>query len=566
MTKIRIALAQINPTVGDLSGNKEKILDYIKRAESAGSDIVLFPELALCGYPPEDLLLKRHFIENNIKVLRSISKETSNIIAVVGFVDSDGKGNIYNAAAVLYNRKVMGVYHKIKLPNYGVFDEKRYFIPGKRNYVFDIGDMCFGVSICEDIWDEDGVYISQVNGGADVLFNISASPYHAGKKNLRKKILRKRVRQTNAWICYLNLVGGQDELVFDGGSFAFNRDGKIVASGNHFEEDLICFDIDTKSFALNKKKHLVNKDLVRIPLHKNKKKRKCSKHIAKSLNHIEEIYKALVLGTRDYVQKNKFKKVVIGLSGGVDSALSAVIASDALGEGNVIGVSMPSQYSSKETQVDTKRLTDNLGIRLIVIPIQTIYEKYLDILSREFEGLGFDVTEENLQARIRSNILMAFSNKFSWLVLTTGNKSENSVGYCTLYGDMAGGFSIIKDVSKTNVYKLSNYRNAVESSDLIPSSIIRRAPSAELREGQKDQDTLPPYDVLDKILKDYIEEDRSFEEIVLRNGKASIVRDVIAMVDRNEYKRRQSPPGVKITPKAFGRDRRLPITNKYKTG
>ena len=564
VSTIRIAMAQINPTVGDLQANRTKIIDYIGRAKNLEADIILFPELAVCGYPPEDLLLKKHFINDNIKSLRSIQKETSDIIAVVGFVDTDKRGNIYNAAAVLHKGKLIRVYHKIKLPNYGVFDEKRYFTPGTRNYVFDISPLCFGVSICEDIWESNGVYKAQVDGGAHLLINISASPFHAGKKNVRKQVLKRRVQETHACICYLNLVGGQDELVFDGGSIILDRQGDIIASGKHFEEDLICADINTKFLVSHTKSSLKNVFLIKLPFKEKKKKKKCLSHIIKPLKSIEEMYKALVLGTQDYVKKNGFEKVVIGLSGGIDSTLTVVIACDALGKENVIGISMPSQYTSQGTKDDAQRVARSLGIRFIEVPIHTIYEKYLDVMSHEFQGLGFDVTEENLQARIRSNILMAFSNKFSWLVLTTGNKSETAVGYCTLYGDMAGGFSVIKDVSKTHVYKLARYRNTLEGKELIPKSVICRAPSAELRENQKDQDTLPPYAILDPILKEYIEEDRSFEEIVLQNDRASIVRDVITMVDRNEYKRRQSPPGIKITPKAFGRDRRLPITNRYK--
>lgn len=565
---LRIGLAQINPTVGDLRKNAEKIIDFIVRAKKHKPDILVFPELAICGYPPEDLLLKSHFVEDNLKALHSLAGKISDIIIIVGFVDTDKICNIYNAAAIISNGKLKGVYHKMELPNYGVFDEKRYFAPGKENVVFKLGKLTFGVNICEDIWKAEGPCEVQADAGAKLLINISASPYHAGKGRLRERMLIERARKNKAFICYANLVGGQDEIVFDGGSFIFNPAGKLVASGKQFGEDLIIADLDMGSAIKGKKKVPYSKNVKVINISYKKsitKKLPLPGHAPKRSGHVEEIYNALVLGTRDYVIKNGFKKVVMGLSGGIDSSLTAVIACDAIGKENVNGISMPSQYSSKGTQDDAKILADNLGIKFIEVPIKDTFDSYLKTLSKEFAGLKPDASEENLQARIRGNILMALSNKFGWLVLTTGNKSETSVGYCTLYGDMAGGFAVIKDVPKTLVYELSKFRNKKEDRPIIPKTVLSREPSAELRRNQKDEDTLPPYFVLDPILKAYVEEDRSFEEMVVKKKfNSKLVRDVINMVDKNEYKRRQSPPGIKITSKAFGRDRRLPITNRYK--
>ena len=561
---LRIAMAQINSTVGDLGGNRAKIVEYMNRAKKLEADIVLFPELALCGYPPEDLLLKKHFVRDNMKVLRTMVKESLGITAIVGCVDIDKRGNVYNAAAVLHNGKLKGIYHKINLPNYSVFDEKRYFAAGKKSYIFSLGSVCFGVTICEDIWDEQGNYREQVMRGAQVLMNISASPFHAGKRNIRERMLKERARKSKTHICYLNLVGGQDELVFDGGSFVLDNKGRKVAASKFFDEDLRCVDIPLSSLARRTIKTSRRVSLITLPSRmRDKKRKKIEQRMVKPPSPLAEIYQALVLGTHDYVIKNGFKKVVLGLSGGIDSALTATIACDAIGKENVIAVAMPSTYSSQETRNDTKRLAHNLDIRLITVPIEDIYEMYMRVLRTGFKGKGADETEENIQARIRGNILMAFSNKFGWLVLTTGNKSETAVGYCTLYGDMAGGFAVIKDVSKLYVYRLVAHRNAISKRGIIPKSIIERPPSAELRPNQKDQDSLPPYSLLDVILKDYIEADKSFEEIVSRKGRQSIVRDVIKKVDRNEYKRRQAPPGIKITPKSFGKDRRLPITNRY---
>ncbi|MCQ9208234.1 MAG: NAD+ synthase, partial [Omnitrophica bacterium] len=410
---LRIALAQINPNVGDLRGNSEKIADFIKQAQALEADIVVFPELAICGYPPEDLLLKEHFVRDNLKALHSLVKKISGLVAIIGFVDKDREGNLYNAAGIIQNGKLRGVCHKIELPNYGVFDERRYFQPGKRPFIFALEKIIFGVNICEDIWQAKGVALAQAKKGAKVIINISASPYYTGKGNLRKKILAERARQTKAYICYNNLVGGQDELVFDGGSMVLDQNGKGIIYGKQFAEDLIVADLP---IITGKRKNRYSVKKPDLPRKKHEK-----------LDKMAEIYSALVLGTGDYIRKNNFKKVVIGLSGGIDSALTALIAAEAVGCENVIGISMPSQYSSPGTQADAKILANNLGIKFIVVPINRIFDTYLALFAKEFAGLKQDVTEENLQARIRGNILMAFSNKFGWLVLTTGNKSETSV-------------------------------------------------------------------------------------------------------------------------------------------
>jgi len=538
-------MAQINPIVGDLDGNGQKIIEYILRAKEKGIDILSFPEMAVCGYPPEDLVFKSHFVKNNIETLHRIIKYADGITIIVGFVDSDREGNIYNAAGICHNQKLAGVYHKMNLPNYGVFDEKRHFTPGKKPLVFILDETIIGLNICEDIWIQDGPTAFQANiGNASIILNSSASPYHIGKGKLREEILTKQAVDNGIMIYYNNLVGGQDELVFDGGSMIINQQGKVVAYGKQFEEDLIVVGAGLAP-ALSGMQEIIGAGFTPTLL----------------LDELEEIYQALVLGTHDYVHKNGFNRVVIGLSGGIDSALVATIAVDAIGTENVVGISMPSQYSSHETQQDARRLTENLGIEFLVVPIRGIFEMYLNTMSQEFAGLSADVTEENLQARIRGNIIMSFSNKFGWLVLTTGNKSEMGVGYCTLYGDMAGGFAVIKDVPKTLIYRLAEYRNSIKT--VIPEGILTRPPSAELKENQTDQDTLPPYEILDSILEAYIERDKSSEEIVMLGFEPDTVNRVIKMVDTSEYKRRQSSPGIKITPKAFGRDRRLPITNRY---
>jgi len=531
---LKIALAQINPTVGDLTGNARKILEYVQQAQAQGADLVVFPELALCGYPPEDLLLKKHFVADNIKTLHALAEKFSNISVIVGFVDCDRKGKIYNAAAFISDGKVTDVYYKQELPNYGVFDEKRYFSCGKNTGILTIKGETIAVNICEDIWIEKAGYRSQAAAGAKMLINISSSPYHAGKLKMRQELLTRRSREMQAYIVYVNAIGGQDELVFDGGSMVLSPEGKVFARAKQFEEQLL---------------------LVALPQ---------EGRVEPLLDETAEIYQALVLGTRDYAFKNGFKKVALGLSGGVDSALVACIARDAFGRENVTAISMPSSFNSKATRTDARQLAVNLGIEFKEIPIEGIFADYLKTLAPYFSGRPADTAEENIQARIRGNILMAFANKFGGLILTTGNKSEMAVGYCTLYGDMSGGYAVIKDVFKTKVYTLARYRNSLEKEALIPESILLRAPSAELRDDQTDEVTLGAYADLDKVLMEYIEGRASYQDIVAGGMDPKLVSRTIRLVDANEYKRRQAPPGVKITPCAFGKDWRLPITNRYK--
>lgn len=577
MRTLRIGLCQINTTVGDIEGNTKKILDYIVKGKRMGVDLLVFPEMAVTGYPPEDLLLMPKFIEANLKAIREIAKETLSITAIVGFVNKDG--DIFNSAALLHNGNLVDIYSKIYLPNYGVFDEDRYFRPGKENFIFTLKSIPIGLSICEDLWyPGDPIRTQALYGGAELIINISSSPYHAGKMALREKLISTRASDNIAIIAYCNLVGGQDELVFDGGSMIFDQRGEIIAKGKQFEEDLVVADLDMEGvFRMRlhdprirrerlseEQKGLRRIDLNEIRVLSKRKKPILPRRDIKSFDPISEIYSALVLGTGDYVRKNGFRTVLVGLSGGIDSALTASIAVDALGRNGVVGVSMPSKYTSKASLEDAKELSKNLGIRLITIPIDEIFKVYLKTLSPSFKGLKPDVTEENIQARIRGNILMALSNKFGSLVLTTGNKSEMSVGYCTLYGDMAGGFAVLKDVPKTLVYQLARYKNEKERRPIIPENVFIKPPSAELKPNQKDEDSLPPYHILDPILQAYVEEDKGVEEISKMGFKEELVREVIQMVDRNEYKRRQSPPGVKITHRALGKDRRLPVTNKYR--
>ncbi|RKY62728.1 MAG: NAD+ synthase [Candidatus Latescibacterota bacterium] len=574
MSVFRIALAQINATVGDLEGNAEKVLQFAEEARKAGAELVAFPELALTGYPPEDLLLKPSFIEENIRVLKQLAPELEGIVSVVGFVDKDT--DIYNAAAVVADGKLIGVYHKVYLPNYGVFDEHRYFRPGSEYPVFVLNGMAFGINICEDIWYPGGpTYFQSLKGDADLIVNISASPYHMGKGYHRERMLSTRASDNIVMVAFVNMVGGQDELVFDGHSLVYDERGEKLAEGAWFEEELLVVDLpigevfrtrlhDPRRRRVRSEELDGNVPRISLPSPRPSPKPQITPPRRKPLGLEEEVYRALVLGTRDYVRKNGFRKVVVGLSGGIDSSLTAVIAVDALGPENVVGVAMPSQYSSEASLRDARDVAENLGIQFLVLPIRSIFEAYLRTLSEVFKGLKPDVAEENIQARIRGNLLMALSNKFGWLVLTTGNKSEVSVGYCTLYGDMAGGFGVLKDVPKTLVYRLAEYRNSVGEKPVIPRSVLEKPPSAELRPGQRDTDTLPPYEILDSIIEAYIEHDRSPKEIVEMGMKEEVVKKVVQMVDRNEYKRRQAPPGVKITPRAFGKDWRLPITNRFR--
>ena len=555
---LRIAAAQINSTVGDLEGNAGKIIKYIQRTEGFGVDIICFPELALTGYPPEDLLLKPKFVQDNLAKLKELAKYVDDVVAVVGFVDKRGP-DLYNAAAIIYKRKIYGICHKVCLPNYGVFDEKRYFSAGDKPCIYKFGKAVFGVNICEDIWHKNGPIAQDVMLGAKLILNINASPYHAGKIKLREAIIRSQAKTNKVCIAYTNLIGGQDELVFDGQSMIVDASGKIVSKAEAFKEDLLIVDLKIPDSKIKRSQKVITiSDEPRV-----RERTQLPKRDIKPLEPIAEIYQALILGLHDYVSKNGFQKVVVGLSGGIDSSLVATLAVDALGKENVIGVFMPTRYSSSDSETDASQLAANLGIKFIKVSAEQIYNMYLVVLEPHFVGSERNIAEENLQARIRGNILMAFSNKFGWLVLTTGNKSEMSTGYATLYGDMAGGFAIIKDVPKTLVYKLSRYRNSL--SLVIPERVFTKAPTAELKPNQKDSDILPIYDTLDPILKAYVEEDKDLNNIVSSGFDRETARRVLNMVDKSEYKRRQSPPGIKITPKAFGRDRRMPITNKYKS-
>ncbi|MEE8136427.1 MAG: NAD+ synthase [Thermodesulfobacteriota bacterium] len=574
----RIALAQINARVGDIEGNLNKILRYLSSAKDSGVDILCFPELSVTGYPPEDLLLKPDFINDSIDAVQQVRKASENITVILGYPDK--KEDIYNAAAIIHDKKLIDVYHKRYLPNYGVFDEYRYFQSGVRAPVYKLGDVIFGVNICEDIWyPGDPTRRQALLGDAQIIINISSSPYYASKVASRERMLVTRARDNSVNVVFCNMVGGQDELVFDGHSVVIGESGNIIARAKSFEEDLLIADINVNRVFRSrihdprrrKERHALElhsqkAEIVQIGVKRNKVKIKPSiqSRVEDFYPDEEEILRALILGTKDYVTKNGFKKVVIGLSGGIDSALVAAIAVEALGSDNVVGVAMPSMYSSKESVTDSEKLSANLGIEIVKVPIEKAFKSYLEVFSDVFAGKKEDITEENLQARIRGNILMALSNKFGWLVLTTGNKSEMSVGYCTLYGDMAGGFAVIKDVPKTIVYTISKFYNKSKGKELIPKSILVKPPSAELSPDQLDTDSLPPYDVLDPILKAYVEDDLGIDEIVSQGFKRSMVKKIIKMVDQNEYKRRQAPPGIKITARAFGKDRRFPITNLYK--
>jgi len=562
---LRVALAQINLVVGDFNFNADKIKQYLKQAKRMGADVVLFPELAITGYPPEDLLLKESFLKQCDKNLKKISRYTKGLTAIIGFAEKKGKA-IYNSAALLSDGKHIGTCRKMLLPNYGVFDEKRYFHEGNSPVKFRLKGATLGITICEDLWEDSGPgKILCGQGNVDLLLNISSSPFHKGKGKTREKMIQQRARSYRSHIAYVNLVGGQDELVFDGQSLVVAPDGKIIIQGNSFTEELICSDI-----ALNPKspKKLYSKTNIRsyqIPasLSKQKKYPPLSVYAYNKKSEVENIFSALVLGTQDYVSKNGFSKAVLGLSGGIDSALTAVVASKALGAKNVIGVLMPSPHSSEGSVQDSLSLAKNLGIQTLILPIEKAMKAYDQILGKVFKGTDSDLAEENIQARIRGNLLMALSNKKGWMVLATGNKSEFSVGYCTLYGDMAGGFAVIKDVPKIWVYKISHWVNSKK--EIIPESILTKAPSAELRPDQKDTDTLPPYDLLDPILLKYIEEDKSVGKIKVSGLSTADIKRVANLVDASEYKRRQGPPGVKITPKAFGKDRRLPITTNSRS-
>lgn len=567
MRALRIGLAQINPTVGDLAANARLIIDRIAQARAAGVDLLVFPELALTGYPPEDLVLRPTFIADVRLALDEIVPTTKGMTVMVGCVDRTEAG-LHNAAAICHDGALVAVYHKHRLPNYGVFDEKRYFIPGTRPCVFVTQGVAIGPSICEDIWDADGPCVEQVRaGGAEVIVNLSASPYHAGKWREREAMLAGRATEHGVWVCYVNMIGGQDELVFDGHSLVMDARGRVVARGRQFEEDLVYVDLVLDGpLRQGDARRMILPPIVRPVAPKNHPKppRPTRPGPEAPQTPESEVYDALVLGTKDYCRKNGFESAVVGVSGGIDSALTTAIAVDALGKDRVLGLFMPSAYTSTESEEEVQELVTRLGIRLITLPIQALFETYLAGLFEAFQGRQADTTEENLQARIRGTLLMAVSNKFGALVLTTGNKSEMSTGYATLYGDMAGGLAVIKDVPKTLVYALARYRNTLPEPVFAPR-VLTRPPTAELRPGQFDTDNLPPYEILDPILQAYIEEHRSIHEIETLGYDPAMIRRVVEMVERSEYKRRQAPPGIKITQRAFGKDRRVPITHRYRS-
>jgi len=569
---MRLALAQVNTTVGDIDANAEKIRDYLDRAQSEGAQLVVFPELAINGYPPEDLLLKTHFLDAGMRVLEAVAKSVKGIVALVGFAEHSE--DVYNSLAVLADGEIKGIYRKMYLPNYGVFDEQRYFQVGDSPAVVRANGTTIGLTVCEDIWEPGPPASDEALAGAEVIVNISASPYHINKGSERERMLVQRARDNLAYIVFCNQVGGQDELVFDGYSLVIDQDGELVARGPQFAEELVVCDIDPTTAQQVRLRDTRHRPAARQRPHPTLlgefevPARHSATEIggprAKPMEPDEEVYSALTLGLRDYVHKNGFERVLFGLSGGIDSALVACIAVDALGSDRVACAVMPSPHSSTGTQADARQIAANLGIECFDLPIEPVMRAYHETLADRFAGTEPGLAEENIQARIRGGLLMALSNKFGWLVITTGNKSEISVGYATLYGDMVGGFGVLMDVPKTLVYRLAHFRNSRMTDGPIPRSVIERAPSAELKPDQRDQDRLPAYDVLDPILVAYVEEDQGREQLIRRGFPEKVVDEVIELVDRAEYKRRQSPPGLKISPKAFGRDRRMPITNKFR--
>ena len=556
---VKIALAQMDLPVGDITGNEERIRRGIERAADLGAQIIAFPELAVTGYPPEDLVLKRSFLEANVAAMGRIAESAGDQLVVFGFVEPAGT-RLYNSAAVCQHGEVLAVYRKHLLPNYGVFDERRYFSAGRGHFLFETADAVVGVTICEDAWGNDGPVVRQGKAGAQVIVNINASPFHKDKIGERTEMLAERARRADASIAYVNAVGGQDELVFDGGSLAVGPDGELLARFPQFVEHLAIVELPVGSTASNKG----HPSITRVPVELPAGSGSVDNVVAPDLPAIEEVYEALRLGLRDYASKNGFSKVVIGLSGGIDSTLTAVIAADAMGPEAVLGVSMPSEFSSSHSVDDAKALAAELGIEMLQIPIAGPYRAYLASLEETFGPVEMGLAEENLQARIRGTLLMAISNRYGHLLLATGNKSEMACGYATLYGDMAGGFALLKDVFKTEVYELCRFRNTVSS--VVPDNVLTKPPSAELRPEQRDSDSLPPYEVLDPILEAYIENDLGVADIEEMGHDRATVERVIALVDRAEYKRRQAPPGPKVTTKAFGRDRRLPISSRWREG
>ena len=571
MPRIRIAACQLNPIVGDLDGNADKVLRALEEAERAGADVAVFPELAITGYPPEDLLLKPGFVAHNEEVLESIAARTGRCVAVIGYVEPSL--DLHNAAAICAFGKVQGVYRKRLLPNYAVFDEARYFTPGAEPLkLYEVAGVRMGISICEDIWSPTGPMNEQAAAGAELILNLNASPFYAGRLAEREKMLATRAADASCGLVYVNQVGGQDELVFDGCSMLFDSNGHLVSRAAQFEEGVMVVDLEVRP---NFRKRLLDPrgrtmaaELPRVTLTSAPETDADRRDpvLVPALERCEEIYRALVIGTRDYVTKNGFTDVVLGLSGGIDSSLVTVIAADAVGPERVHCVALPSRYSTEHSITDSEKLCANLGVELRTIAIEPAYAATLEMLAPSFEGLATDITEENLQGRIRANVLMALANKFrSWLVLICGNKSELAVGYTTIYGvDMAGGFAVIKDVPKTLVYELAAWRNRTAGREVIPETVLTKPPSAELRPDQKDTDSLPEYDVLDPIVQGYVEHDLTANELIEMGHDAELVRRVVRMIDVAEWKRRQSPVGVRVTPKAFGRDRRMPITNGYR--
>jgi NAD+ synthase (glutamine-hydrolysing) len=568
---MRLALAQINSVVGDLDGNASKVVEWLERAREANADVVLFPELVVTGYPPEDLLLRPGFIRAARRAVEGVSKASRGITALVGAPHLDA--DLYNACFVLAHGEVQSIYRKRYLPNYGVFDEDRYFAPGDDLLLLRFGDVVVGPTICEDIWQPGPPATDLALAGAQLVANISASPFHVGKDREREEMLKVRALDNSCFVALCNAVGGQDELIFDGHSVVLDDEGEVLARAAGFEEELLVVDIDPVAAVGRRlrdvRRRALARDRARVELTSlelappRPQTEPIEPRIVPQVDDLEQMRLALELGLHDYVTKNGFGDVVIGISGGIDSALTAALCVEALGAERVHGVSMPSRYSSEGTRSDGQRLAEALGIDFREIPIEPMVEAYTAALREHFAGREDDLTEENLQARIRGTMLMALSNKFGWLVIATGNKSELSVGYSTLYGDLAGGFALIKDVYKTDVFRLSRWLNERARRELIPTSIIERAPSAELRADQLDEDSLPPYPKLDRVLEAYVEQDRSREELGQDGFEPEVVERALAMIDRAEYKRRQAPPGVKLRPKAFGRDRRTPITNRW---
>jgi NAD+ synthase (glutamine-hydrolysing) len=570
---MRIALAQMNPVVGDLDGNRERILAWLGDARDAGADLVLFPELAVTGYPPEDLLLRPGFLRAARASLDAIAVATEGVAALVGTPHLDR--DLFNACAVCADGEVKAIYRKRFLPNYGVFDEDRYFQPGRDLLLLRFGETLVGPTVCEDIWQPGPPATDLALAGAHVIANISASPFHLGKGLEREEMLAQRARDNVAWVVFVNAVGGQDELLFDGHSLVVDEEGEVVARGPAFEEALVVVDIDPSTAVSRRlsdaRRRALARDRDELPdppvidlAEPAAPAERATPMLAPLLHDLEEMRLGLELGLRDYVEKNGFREVVVGVSGGIDSAVTAALAVEALGAERVVTVSMPSRYSSGETQDDARRLAENLGVRFLELPIGAIVDAVEATLAEPFAGTEPGLAEENIQARARGLLLMALSNKFGWLLVATGNKSELSVGYATLYGDMAGGFALLKDVFKTDVFRLARHLNERAGREVIPATTIERAPSAELREGQRDEDSLPPYEELDRVLEAYVELDRSREELQSDGFDPATVERALALIDRAEYKRRQAPPGVKLRPKAFGRDRRTPITNRWR--